>query len=109
MTVPNDLPESLRRELAEWTRRPPSASPAEARRRVAARLRPEAVRPRTRLLAAAAAAVALAGVWLAGRADRFAAFVPAGVHEAAPAATPVVVMRLSSGTTLYVTLSSPKP
>jgi hypothetical protein len=63
------------------------------------------------LLAAAAAAVTLAGVWLAARADRFQHIAPPPAAQSSPgpeAAAPMVVMRLSSGTTLYVTLT-PKP
>lgn len=103
---PSALPEDFRRSLTAWARRPPVISPSGARRRVVERLRPAVSPPRTRLLAAAAAAVTLAGVWLAARADRVHQPAPglATSPIAAPAAAPMVVMRLSSGTTLYVTL-----
>ena len=103
---PSALPEDFRRSLTAWARRPPATSPRDARRRVAARLRPVVSPPRTRLLAAAAAAVTLAGIWRAARADRIHEPAPglATSQIAAPAPAPMVVMRLSSGTTLYVTL-----
>ncbi len=103
---PPDVPEDFRRSLTDWSRRPPGASAAEARRRVAARLRPEVARPTSRLLAAAAAVVTLAGVWLAARADRFHEIPPPSAPQVSEASPPMVVMRLSSGTTLYVTLPS---
>jgi hypothetical protein len=102
-----DRMDAVREVVEAWARRPPRRSAAVARTRVLAQLEAGRQRPRLSIAALVSAVVGLglglfllAPRWPFGVKPETAAVVPSGAFH-----QPLLVYELSSGTTLYLTLS----